>query len=80
MLKCFNQVNNILLSANIKNYSSIPIGHKLLDIFRNKPFYFEIEDHNGIDCCFNHLLGLPIKNGQEYPLFDYEKSIFDAIE
>jgi len=80
MLKCYNQVNNILLSANIKNYISIPIGHKLLDIFRNKPFYFEIEDHNGIDCCFNHLLGLPIKNGQEYHLFDYEKSIFDAIE
>jgi hypothetical protein len=52
----------------------------LLDIFRNKPFYFETEDHNGIDCCFNHTIGLPLKNNKEYPLFDYEKTIFDAIE
>jgi hypothetical protein len=25
-------------------------------------------------------LGLPVKNGEEYPLFDYEKSIFDPLE
>ena len=32
------------------------------------------------NCCFNHVIGLPQKNGQEYPLFDYEKLVIDAIE
>jgi hypothetical protein len=56
------------------------INNNLSDIFKNKPFYFEIKDHNGIDCCFNCMIGLPLKNDKEYPLFDYEKLIFDAIE
>ena len=83
MLNCFKQVNNILLSTspigNIDN-SIVPNGSNLSNIFRNRPFYFEIDNHNGIDCCFNHLIGLPLKNDKEYPLFDYEKLIFDAIE
>jgi hypothetical protein len=84
MLNCFKQVNNILLS------STSPIGYidhssssnelNLSNIFRNKPFYFEVDKHNEIDCCFNHLIGLPLKNDKEYPLFDYEKLIFDSIE
>jgi len=79
MFKCFNQVNNILLSSTTQNYA-LDKDIDPIDIFRKKPFYFEIDNHNGIDCCFNHILDLPVKNGQEYPLFDYEKLIFDAIE
>src|SRR4029079_2107373 len=40
------------------------------------------EEHirtNG-QCCFNHILGLPIKNNKEYPIFDFQKQIFDALE
>ena len=85
MLKCFNQASNILLSNgpighNGKDNTLSSIEDNLSNIFRNKPFYFEIEDHNGIDCCFNHIIGLPVKNDREYPLFDYEKLIFDSIE
>ncbi|HET7283938.1 MAG TPA: hypothetical protein VFI70_04565 [Nitrososphaeraceae archaeon] len=44
---------------------------------RNKPFWiWDIKEHkqedirtNG-DCCFNHIIGLPQKNGQDRPLYD----------
>lgn len=29
---------------------------------------------------FNHVIGLPHKNGQAYPLFDYEQMLFDALQ
>jgi len=25
-------------------------------------------------------MGLPVKNGKEYPIFDYEKLVYDTIE
>jgi hypothetical protein len=30
-------------------------------------------------CCFNHAIGLPKKDGNEYPLFDYELQLFNAL-
>ena len=53
---------------------------------QNKPFWiWNIEDHkqeyiktNG-DCCFNHIIGLPQKDGIDKPLYDYEKIIFDTL-
>ena len=35
---------------------------------------------NRIDCCFNHLVGLPKKKGKDMPIFDYELEIYNAIE
>jgi hypothetical protein len=35
----------------------------------------------GQKCCFNHYIGLPKKQGREYPLFDYEFDLmFNAYE
>jgi hypothetical protein len=34
--------------------------------------------HRG-DCCFNHIIGLPRKDGVKKPLFDYEKQIYWAL-
>ena len=31
------------------------------------------------DCCFQHLIGLPKKNGVELPLFDYEFMLYRAL-
>ena len=32
------------------------------------------------DCCFNHIIGLPRKDGKiEKPLFDYEKLLYDSL-
>jgi hypothetical protein len=30
-------------------------------------------------CCFNHIIGLPIKGRIEKPLFDYEKLLYDSL-
>jgi hypothetical protein len=57
------------------------------DIFLNKRFYIsDIEEHKAEDirtngqCCFNHIIGLPKKNGQELKIFDYEMNLFDALQ
>ena len=31
------------------------------------------------DCCFNHIIGLPTKEGVEKAMFDYEKILYDSL-
>ena len=31
------------------------------------------------DCCFNHIIRLPQKDGNDKPLYDYEEIIFDSL-
>ena len=31
------------------------------------------------ECCFNHIISLPKKDGIEKPLFDYEKLLYNAL-
>jgi hypothetical protein len=58
-----------------------------LSIFLDKPFWiWEYDTHasqylitNG-HCCFNHLISLPTKDGRQYPLFDFQAFIFNALE
>jgi hypothetical protein len=57
------------------------------NIALNKSFWiWNIEQHKARDiltegsCCFNHLIGLPKKNGQDQPFFDYEKLLFDVLQ
>lgn len=40
-----------------------------LDIFKGKSF---LE--------FNDIIGLPVKNGKEHPIYDYELDVIDKIE
>jgi hypothetical protein len=59
---------------------------RLFERLQNKPFWiWNIDEHklediktNG-DCCFNHIIGLPTKEGMEKPLYDYERIIFDSL-
>jgi hypothetical protein len=30
-------------------------------------------------CCFNHIVGIPQKDKREYPLFDYEKILYESL-
>jgi hypothetical protein len=32
------------------------------------------------DCCFNHIIGLPQKDGDDKPLYDYEQIIFNSLD
>ena len=54
-----------------------------LQRLRNKPFwYWDKTRHKERDritkgeCCFNHIISLPKKNGIEYPMFEYEKLLY----
>jgi hypothetical protein len=51
---------------------------KLSERLLNKPFWIwnveqhELEDiRTDGDCCFNHMIGLPQKDGTYKPLYDY---------
>jgi hypothetical protein len=59
---------------------------RLTERLQNKPFWiWNIEEHKQEDirsrgkCCFNHIIGLPQKDGNDKPLYDYEKIIFDSF-
>jgi hypothetical protein len=55
-----------------------------LSVLKGLPFYCNWEfrprpKNESSFCCFNHKIGLPRKDGIEYPLFDYEFQLFNAL-
>ena len=53
---------------------------------QGKPFWIwdkqqhKLEDiKTDEDCCFNHIIDLPTKEGKEKAIFDYEKILYDSI-
>ena len=59
---------------------------RLSEKLDHKPFWiWDVDEHKQEDidtkgeCCFNHIIGLPQKDGNDKPLYDYEKLIFDAL-
>ena len=66
-----------------------PQMQQLLKKVRDRPFYIWNKDkHKSAAnpnseskgfCCFNDVLGLPKKDGKEFPLFDYEYMIYKAL-
>ena len=60
--------------------------YRLNERLRNKPFWiWDVEEHKREDirtdgdCCFNHIIGLPQKNANDKPLYDYQQIIFDSL-
>jgi len=60
---------------------------RLFSTLKGKEFWiWNSEEHNlydirtSGDCCFNHIVGLPKKNGIEKPLYDYQETIFDTLK
>jgi hypothetical protein len=56
------------------------------DKLHDKPFWiWNIEEHRQEDirtkgeCCFNHIIGLPTKDGLEKPIFDYLQLLYEAL-
>jgi hypothetical protein len=62
------------------------LSNNLLDVFIGKPFWIADKERHDLEylidgrCCFNHIIGLPIKNGVEHPIYDYELDVIDKIE
>jgi hypothetical protein len=59
---------------------------RLFQRLQGKPFWIwdkqphKLEDiTTDGDCCFNHIIGLPTKEGEEKAIFDYEKILYDSI-
>lgn len=62
-------------------------GKDSLSVFLDKPFwiweyYLHMSQYTKTNghCCFNHLISLPTKDGRQYPIFDFQELIFDALE
>jgi hypothetical protein len=60
---------------------------RLFERLMNKPFWiWNIEQHKREDihtkgdCCFNHIIGLPTKEGMQRPIFDYQKLLYDSLQ
>jgi hypothetical protein len=78
-----------LIDSDQQQSEDSPQMKQLLTRLHKKPFYkwkVTEDTHNDYrlrskdNCCFNHIIGLPIKAGKEYPLFDYERMAFMALE
>jgi hypothetical protein len=59
---------------------------RLFERLHNKPFWiWNIAEHKQEDiktdgnCCFNHIIGLPTKEGMGKAIFDYEKILYDCL-
>ena len=65
--------------------STIQQQSKLTELHNKSFWIWNIEEHKQEDirtngnCCFNHIIGLPQKDGNDKPLYDYEEIIFDSL-
>jgi hypothetical protein len=64
-------------------YPDLPDDNPITDnanlTFEGKPFWCG-NSRTVRDCCFNHIIGLPVKNGIEHPIYDYEEEMLNAIQ
>jgi hypothetical protein len=88
-----NQKNQTVMSVTFKNLkkrivseTAIQQQSRLFEKLLNKPFWiWDKQQHKQEDirtdgdCCFNHIIGLPTKEGMEKAMFDYEKILYDSI-
>ena len=60
---------------------------RFFDRLKDKPFWiWDVREHKADDlrtkgdCCFNHIMGLPVKRETERPLYPYQKIIYDTLD
>ena len=89
MVLPFQQHQKIRLSQqNQKNQQNQnqSLQSSNLSILKGVPFWvWDSNEHLRLaketdqNCCFNHCVKCPTKAGREYPLFSYQKTIFDSL-
>ena len=62
------------LSSNFKQLEGLPFW------IWDKEEHRQKASRTKGNCCFNHILGLPVKNNKEYPIFEFQKQIYDSLE
>jgi hypothetical protein len=74
------------LQRLVQSQQSGPEQSQLLQRLRDKPFWiWDVKKHKQEDsktkgdCCFNHIIGPPTKDGKEKPMFEYEKLLYDSL-
>ena len=81
MLSPHKYANDLLRLGRFDTNNPIVDYRDSLNIFLGKPFYCNNPTNlQNPNCCFNHIIGLPVKNNREYPIFDYELDVIKAIE
>ena len=63
------KINPYPFNSHINNPLLVDSNTNQLDVFKGKTF---LE--------FNEIIGLPVKNGVEHPIYDYELDVIDKIE
>jgi hypothetical protein len=79
----FKDLQKLVQSSIQTNTSLVDLQAKLQD----KPFWiFDREQHRlediatKGDCCSNHIIGLPTKDGHDMPLLPYQKQVYDSLQ
>jgi hypothetical protein len=71
-----------ILDQYDKQLGSTSLGQ--LELLKGLPFYSDWSTETGkytvSGSSFNHAIGLPEKNGQAFPLFDYEQLLYDTLQ
>lgn len=84
MLSQFKIAKQFLLPS--EEIEEIGYREQILSLLKGKSFWiWNEQEHEKLfletngQCCFNHIVGLPTKDKKEYPLFDYEKLLYDTL-
>jgi hypothetical protein len=77
-----SRTSDIQRSSKVVQSESGLEQSQLLQRLRDKPFWIwnqkqhKQEDiRTKGDCCFNHIVGIPKKDNQEKPMFEYEATL-----
>jgi hypothetical protein len=82
------EMKRVLVNADSSLYDTDEIKKReLYARLQDKPFWlWDVATHKAEDrrtkgdCCFNHIIGLPVRGNREYPMFDYEQMIYDLLD
>lgn len=84
------EMKKVLTTAAPELYDTDEIKKQALySQLKGKPFWYwsSVEEHKAQarlmgenNCCFNHIIGLPRRGNKQYPLFDFQKLIFDKLQ
>jgi hypothetical protein len=78
--------SKIKTRTSSSNTNPVIENRDYFSIFKDKPYWIEDKQihrqeliNSEGQCCFNHIVGLPIKDKKEHPLYDYEQLLYEKL-